>query len=558
MLRQHPPFAPIVAQSSSSLRQSIALVFIGVAVFTSQAIQAKPVKSPAKLNQTDERIYLHTAVKGDTFGKLAQRYFVNRGDFNTLMKYNANTNPNAIPVGSAVRMPVSAMRADFAAAEVVTVSGQAALNGGKIVQGQKLNERDKLSTGDSGFVTLKLVDGSTITVQSKSAVEIERSRQLANTSVGESVIKLESGRLESSVTKQSPAARYEIRTPTSNMGVRGTVFRAAADPTNKKALSEVVEGAIGVSAASASPANGIALPAGFGTTVEEGKAPTAPVKLLAAPALRSTSVAETRPSITMDFPSVAGAAGYRAIVAQDQAFLQPVAEVVAKEPKVNFDNLPDGKLYLRVRAIDSAGLEGLNAEQSLTVAARPFAPTLVAPLPSATLAQGQVKFSWNLTASVPTKYRLQIARDVRFSDVVFDKKEISAPPLLLTETLTQGSYFWRMASIDQSGREGPFGDVMSFSVQPSRLTIAKKLDGNRARFSWKGEVGALYQYQVSRRESFTDIVLDRVITESNLSIEGLPKNTYFIRARQVGIGSTPEKIIAPSDWSEWVMVEIFG
>jgi hypothetical protein len=567
MLRQHQPFAPTVAQPSTSLWQSIALVAIGigVAIFTSQLAQAKTVKSPAKPNQADERIYLHTAIKGDTFGKLAQRYLVNRADYNTLTKYNVNTNPNAIPIGSAVRIPVSAMRADFAAAEVVTVSGQAALNGGKIAQGQKLSERDKVSTGDGGFVTLKLVDGSTITVQSKSSVEIERSRQLANTSVGESVIKLESGRLESSVTKQNAAARYEIRTPTSNMGVRGTVFRAAADPANKKALSEVVEGAIGVSVATASPANGLALPAGFGTAVEEGKAPTPPVKLLPAPLLSPSTDVETRANVAIEFPSVAGANGYRALVALDAAFLQPVAEVVARSSnttttaKVNIDNLPDGNLFLRVRAIDAAGLEGINAEKKLTVAARPFAPTLVAPLAESSISPSQVQFVWNpVNKSAPTKTRLQIARDARFTNIVVDQKEVTTSPFLLPETLAPGSYFWRMASVELSGREGPFGDVSTFAVKPSRIVINKKLEGSLARFSWQGEVGARYQYQVSRRETFTDIVLDRVITESNLNIEGLPKNTYFVRVRQVAAGSTPEKIIAPNEWSQWVMVEIFG
>jgi hypothetical protein len=117
---------------------------------------------------------------------------------------------------------------------VVAVRGQVEANNQMLVAGQTLAERDKINTGDDGFVTIKLADGSTLTIQSKSSVELERTRQLANTTVGESVVRLERGRLETAVTKQNAAAKYEVRTPTSNMGVRGTMFRAGTDESGKK------------------------------------------------------------------------------------------------------------------------------------------------------------------------------------------------------------------------------------------------------------------------------------------------------------------------------------
>ena len=60
-------------------------------------------------------------------------------------------------------------------------------------------------------------------------------------------MKLESGRIETGVAKQkNSGARYEIRTPTSNMGVRGTMFRVGADESGKRGQGEVVEGLVAV------------------------------------------------------------------------------------------------------------------------------------------------------------------------------------------------------------------------------------------------------------------------------------------------------------------------
>lgn len=542
----------------SSPLMRVAAVVMAFSAATIHVALAAPAKAAAKPPTGEtERLYTVKAEQGDTFLKLAGRYFTNRKNWQPLAKHNPTVDPVKIPVGREIKMPVSVMRAELAGPTVVSVSGKADVNGAALAPGQKLNERDKLNTGDDGFVTIKLADGSTLTVQSKSAVELERTRQFANTKVGESVIRLASGRVETSVTKQNAAARYEVRTPTSNMGVRGTVFRAGADATGAKGLSEVVEGAVGLASASASPQGGLALNAGFGSVVEAGKEPSPPVKLLPQPTLTPFAETQLRADVPMTVGVVDGARGYRAQVAEDEGFQKLVAEVVSNTPALTLPNLPDGALRVRVRAIDAQGLEGLDATQSLTVAARPFAPKTLGPLKGTSVSSAQPKLSWAPEKSA-VSYRMQVARDAAFATVVADEKAIAGVTADVSKPLASGTWFWRMASIDAKGKQGPFGDASTFVVRLDRLRVTPVLASGQTRLTWNGEAGVVYQFQVARRESFSEVLQDKIVSESAATITGLPKNIYFVRVRVVGAGSTPGMVKDPGEWSELQAVEVFA
>jgi hypothetical protein len=514
-----------------------------------------------------ERIYVHTATHGDTFLKLANRYLSDRANWAVLSKYNPKVDPVKIPLGFPIQIPVTAMRAELAGATVVAVRGTADANSQKLSVGQTLSEKDKVRTGDDGFVTIKLADGSTLTIQSKSAVALERTRQLANTNVSESVIQLERGRLETSVSKQHAAGRYEVKTPTSNMGVRGTVFRAGADETGKKAFSEVIEGAVGVAgagggagkpdAAADGAAAVVSLSAGFGSVVEAGKPPSLPVKLLAAPPLPTMAAAQTKPGLKFAIAPVAGAAAYRAQVALDKAFLQLVSEQVVSKPAIEFNDLPDGVLYLRLRAVDQAGLEGLDATTPFTVAARPLAPKLVSPASDATVGAGQTIFSWSAAPGVAA-YRIQVAANDAFSPVSADKTVASGTSLALPIGNTGARVWWRVASVDANGKQGPFGDAQAFGIRTSRLKVTPVVVGNISQLKWKGGNDELYHIEVSRRESFQEILQSRVTPESTLLLEKLPKGTYFVRVRTVGPQSSLGNIKDAGEWSDVQAIEVFS
>ena len=140
------------------------------------------------------------------------------------------------------------MKTEAATANVIALSGPVESYAGKLTPGTAIGEGTNIKTGDNGFVTLRLADGSTMVVQSKSQVKLDIARTIANSGgVPITRLGLASGRVEAQVDKRDGApGRFEIATATSNMGVRGTSFRVSADESGKSSGGEVVEGIVAV------------------------------------------------------------------------------------------------------------------------------------------------------------------------------------------------------------------------------------------------------------------------------------------------------------------------
>ena len=505
------------------------------------------------------RFYVHQAVQGDTLIKLANRFLSNKNDWQSLQTHNALKEPNRISVGTAIRIPVGAMRTEPVPPVVMASKGRVELGAVPVTSGLKLREGDAIKTGDDGFVTLLLADGSTIAVQAKSLFRIERARQLTNTDgVMDSIVRLDSGRLETRAAKQKgAAARFEIRTPTSNMGVRGTVFRVAADESGNKGQGEVTEGLVGVESASndaAAPSKALGLAAGFGSIVEAGKPPSAPVALLAAPDLKSLPprAAKANPSFT--FPPVGNAVAYRGQIAADEKFTRLIADASATSPTLQFADLPDGELFFRARGVDVLGLEGNDAVHAFQIAARPFAPVLQLPPESGRMNNGNVRFVWKPAADA-VSYRLQVAQREDFAKPIIDKPALILPAHAIEAPLKSGTYVWRMASINAKGAIGPWSDAQRFEVRATAPLLRPKHGQKNIVLLLDGGANQ-YQVQVARDERFSKIVLDRVASGTDVELTGLGVNVYYVRLRTVTVnaGAVPTE---GGLWSETGTLEVY-
>ena len=506
----------------------------------------------------DARFYIHSAERGDTLQKLANRYLRNKNDWQLFQIFNTINNPRAIPLGSKIRIPVSAMRVDPAPGEVIAASGSVTSAAGSIVPGSKVNEGDRLRTGDDSFVTIKLADGSTLTVQPKSIVRMEAARQLANTGgVTDTVVLLDSGRVETSVAKQkNAAARYEIRTPTSNMGVRGTLFRVGADESGKKGQGEVVEGLVAVSGTT--PAVGtqsLALSAGYGTFVEAGKPPSAPVALLPPPDVSALPAQFQTPDVAFAFQPVPAAGSYRAQVAMDKEFTNLIANTSSKTSAVTFVNLPDGPLFLRVRGVDVNGLEGKDATHSFVVKARPLPPVLLAPANMDRLLTSNVLLTWQ-PAPDAVSYRAQVAADGTFASPLTDEKVASGTSLTPPLALKAATYYWRIASMNAKGETGPWSAVRTFVGAADLPVLKAKRSAGASQLEIDASAAQTHQVQIARDERFTNIASDRNITGNKFDLGNLGVGAYYIRVRAVAgsvIGS--EQAVGP--WSDPRLLEVY-
>ena len=513
--------------------------------------------------KAEERFFTHTAKNGDTLTKLAKRYLINTSDWQIFHKFNVVSNPRQIPLGKLIKIPVSLMRSDAAPIEVIATQGTVASGARSLARGDRVTEGDKLTTEDGSFVTIKLADGSTLTVQPKSSLRIETARQLVNSGgVTDTVLRLDGGRLETTVAKQSSnGARYEIRTPTSNMGVRGTMFRVGADDSGKRAQGEVVEGLVAVTAspgktastsvASTRAASALALKAGFGSFVEAGKPPSPPVVLLAAPDITKLPALFQQLDVRFAFVAVPEAVSYRAQVAADKAFTNPIATSASKTSDVAFTNLPDGALFLRVRAVDVNGLEGKDASHAFTVKARPLPPVLTLPSDNARVSTEKIALVWQASADA-VAYRVQVAGESSFVAPINDEKKVSGLTFSPALILKSVPYFWRVASVNANGDIGPWSQTRSFlgaAEVPALKT--RRGDGNTS-LEIDGSIAPSHQVQIARDARFSNIASDRVIVGNKFDLSGIPVNTYYVRVRAV-LGSDQTL----GGWSEPRLLEVY-
>ena len=119
----------------------------------------------------------------------------------------------------------------------------------------------------------------------------------------------------------------------------------------------------------------VAVPKGMGVTVEPGKAPPPPEKLLPAPRLdvpkNKTSLAYTNP--TLSWKPLSGADRYKLEVCEDQGCKRPLRKVHGlQQTQWSADDLPASPIYWRVTAVKASGLDGYpSSSRSLILAGEP-------------------------------------------------------------------------------------------------------------------------------------------------------------------------------------------
>lgn len=507
----------------------------------------------------DDTDYVYTITKGDTLIGLSERLLNSPRDWPQVARHNRLPNPHYIVPGATLRVPLSLLKSSLAVATVTQVQGdvKSAPSAGAapsvLALGATLAEGARVTTGKDGYVTLKLQDGSTVRVQTDTQVQVERQRTYPDVGILESVINVIAGRLTSLVQKFRPEensqTRHAVKTPLANLAVRGTEFRVTMDPQARETRGEVLSGAVAVDAGA--PAGSRRVAAGFGSVVDAKGTVSDPVALLAAPNVSLLAKLQERTLLRFPLPAVAGARGYRALLASDETFNRVVAEVESAGSELRMADIADGAYFLRVRAVDGRGLEGLEATHAFTLKARPEPPLVSVPPLKGKLRATGVAFQWTENPDAAS-YHLQLARDKSFASMIHENKAIKGPGATV-ESLAPGEYFWRVASLRRDGDRGPYGDISSFTLfpppaQPEPPDIAA--DG--IRFRWAGEPGQKYLIELANEIKFAKPVLSRTLDKPEFEMSRPVPGIYFVRIRAtdpdgfVGPYSTPQRFSVAS------------
>lgn len=503
-----------------------------------------------------EREYVYRTVTGDTLIGIAGRFLVDPSDWRTLEKRNRIANPRAIPVGTAIRIPVERMRSEPRPVEVESVRGGAASAKGPLAPGQRLAEGDQVATGEDGFVTVRLVDGTRVKVPSGSKVAFERSRSYGGATIAETVVRLLGGRLDTEVKPQGAGDVFQVRSNRSVTAVRGTRFRVAALDEGAVA-TEVIEGRVGVSEERVEGA--VEVSGGFGTKVEAGRAPLAPLRLLNAPDAARVPTLVERTLVRIPFGAVDGAKGYRAQIGLDAQFRDTVAEGRFDSPEAKFAGLGDGDYFVRLRAVDGAGLEGLDTVRPFRLKARPEPPFIAGPRDKAKSSAPEAKLAWSASTEAAS-YHLQVSDRPDFATRVIDESRLAATTLDAGARVGKGNWHWRVASVRPDGDRGPWSDPRSFIIVPEApAPKSGKAEDGRLTFEWSGEPGQRYQFQLASDAAFTQAIVDRLVDTPAIAFEEPPSGEYFFRVRAVDadgfqgpFGAAQRLEVSPSPW--WLLL----
>ena len=412
---------------------------------------------------------------GDTLWSISTRYLTDgpsRDNIAALAKLNRIDDPNRLQPGVQVQLPIALLRMTPGRAQIVETYGPACIDGKPASKGATIVEGNRLETDEFGGILVELADGSRIWIRGASSARIQRLKSAPDVGYADTGVQIESGRVETFVSKLRGQSRFEIRTPTAKLGVRGTQFRVWADADGGRA--EVLEGQVVAEGSSAR--REIAVDAGFGVRVDSAGRAADPVKLLGAPPLDGVRELYERPLVRVPIGVVggapaSGAAIYRGHVADANSGAIVASQVVNKagassiSTEFRFPDLPDGRYNLTARARDRAGIEGFDATRTFTLKARPEPPFPSVPQAGSTLRGAAVQLAWS-DAVGASGYRLQVATDSAFAQPLLDRADLNVARAELP--LAPGDYFWRLATITtNAGRpdQGPFSDPVRFTLR---------------------------------------------------------------------------------------------
>lgn len=500
---------------------------------------------------------IYRAREGDTLSVIAAHLTTKISNWVALQKINHIPNERAIPIGTAITIPVALLQQDPANAKIVALSGTVnamSADGSAILLavGTLLSEGARIETGKNSFLTLALIDESRVVLPSNSQVKLTQLRSARYTKTPLTEIMLMQGRVDSSVSPlKENKGRFEVRSPLAVAGVRGTHF--LVEFSNNMMVTDVWKGGVAITQGNRPTA--LTLQSGQGN-VTQPQGVGKPVNLLSAPEISGNPALQERPTVRFNVVPLAGAAGYRTWIVADQAADHIVTEIDATSTDIKIDGLDDGSYFAYIAPIDSRGLQGFPQVIPFTLKARPEPPFAITPKGKDRSADPT--FSW-AEALEAKSYHLQIATDATFSHPVVDETALTSAQYK-PATLALGQYYWRIATtVEREGKpdHGPFGEVQTFTLLPPLQLPEINPTGNTLAFRWQADAEANQTFvtEIARDAGFTSLFLTQATTTPEISIPNPPNGIYFVRVQAtdadgyVSPFSAAQKIIIGSRWT---------
>nr|WP_254051141.1 FecR domain-containing protein [Stenotrophomonas sp. ESTM1D_MKCIP4_1] len=494
---------------------------------------------------------------GDTLWDLGGLYLKADVPWQQLQQHNRIDNPYRLPPGALLRFPVSWLRVEPAPARVLAVRGtvQLAAADGSATRalraGELLHIGDTVQTVADASVTLEFADASRLQLREHSRLRLDQLSRYGRTGMVDTRMRLQQGRASSRVTPaRGPASRYIIDAPAATSSVRGTVFRVSAGDGSQVGATEVLEGRVQVGNRHGQR---LVRPGQASRSASADAAPDAVSMLLPAPQLRSDATALAPLPARLAWQPVAGADHYRIEVVQAATPEILLFAATTRDTSLIIDDLPPGALRLLLRAVDAQSVEGLDASADFLLSDQPPPPLTVSPLHEQTINSDRPRFRWTQAPGARSSV-LQIADEPRFL-APLQQQASTGTDLRLATPLPPGQYFWRVASRDEHGHQGPFGQPLPLQLTDDPVDPAlqpPEAAHGELTLRWQaGSEGQRYRVQVDRHGDFSAPLVDETLAQPQVSFKRPWRGTLHVRVQYIdddghaGPFSPPQQVKLP-------------
>ncbi len=255
----------------------------------------------------------------------------------------------------------------------------------------------------------------------------------------------------------------------------------------------------------------------------------------------------------LEWKAVDGAEYYRIQIADNSEFLNPIIEAGGiLTNKFEYSDLEHEKIYYwRVQAINFYSRGDFSDASHLRTIHSP--PKLSKPSNNSINTPTTINFSW-VSRPIYNFYRLQIAVDSNFSEIVIDIDSIGNDHILLTNLAENHTYYWRVNATNSEGKS-QWSEIWEFTTRASEIlelpTIANPKNEQHGvpltgYLAWHTVKNATkYRVQISLDADFTNLISD-FKEISILSVLYSRLNYYTDYYWRVSARNN----FASSDWSE--------
>lgn len=329
---------------------------------------------------------------GDTFSKVANKYLQQPLDMAAIQKANQLKSMDMLPVGAELVLPRHIVKYSPSKATIMGLSCATAIrlatSAKPLTVGAMVQEGAVIEVPPECHVSLLLEDGSIIRLPSSASLKITTLRKNAIESAPEVRLDLTRGRVELDVHKgRAKTTPFEIRTPLSIMGVRGTEFRVGYSPEDNAGQVEVLGGI--VQTRGSADAQGRPITKGLGVPIDaDGKA-LAIEKLLAPPAFESAvATSGAQPSFVAKLTAVPLANYYVADSANTANLTGNRSSQNLLAPELFIPRVTKQATFYQLTSVSASGLVGTERQYAFCAALDDGKPARCSAVFDAPLADG--------------------------------------------------------------------------------------------------------------------------------------------------------------------------